>query len=103
MTAPIDGKALAGVDPCTVEETEHSFLRDVRSETGPRFVDQSNLIRLMGRTGCIVIGDSPFSNPARFAAGTALRSAFRQDVFLQSFPASRRGIRLSRVVRRGFV
>jgi hypothetical protein len=45
-----------------------------------------------------MIGDAPFDNPAGFAAGAVLRPTLRQDIFLQSFPASRRGSRVSRVV-----
>src|ERR1700736_2315623 len=98
MIAPIDGEAFTGVEPRIVEESYDSLLRDIRSKVGPRLVDQSDLIRFMGRTGCIVIGDAPFGNPAGFAAGAALRLALRQDVFLQSIPASRGGGRVSRVV-----
>src|ERR1700722_7980635 len=98
MITPIDGEAFAGVEPRIVEESEDSFLRDIRSEVGPRLIDQSDLIRFMRGTGCIVIGDAPFGNPAGFAASAALRPALRQDVFLQSFPASRPGTRISRII-----
>ena len=101
MIAPIDGEAFAGVEPRIVEESEDPLLRDIRPEVGPRLVDQRDLIRFMGWTGCIAIGDAPFGDPAGFAAGAALRLALGQDVFLQTFPAPCRGARVSRVVRPG--
>lgn len=82
MIASINGEAFPAVEPRIIKESKDSFLFDIRSEVGPRLVDQRNLIRLMRRAGGIVIGDTPFRNPAGFTTGAAFRPAFRQDIFL---------------------
>ena len=82
LTAPIDGEAFPAVEPRITEESKDSFLFDIRSEVGPRLVDQCDLIRFMGRAGGIVIGDTPLRNPTGFTTGAALGPAFRQDIFL---------------------
>ena len=82
MIATVDGKAFAAVEPRIVEQAEDSSVGNIRPEISPCFVDESDLIGLMRRTGGIVIGDTPLGDPAGFATSGIRRSAFRENVFL---------------------
>ena len=99
MIASIDGEAFTAIEPRIIENAEDSLVGDIGPEVSPYFIDQSDLVHFIGRTGGIVIGDAPFGNPTWFPLRTALRSAFRQNVLLQSPPAFSRGGRVSRIVR----
>jgi hypothetical protein len=82
MIATVDGKAFAAVEPRIVEQAGDSSVGDIGPEISPCFVDESDLISLMRRTGRIVIGDTPLSDPAGFATSAIWRPAFRENVFL---------------------
>ena len=82
MIATVDGKAFPAIEPRIVEQAEDSSVGDIGLEISPCFVDQSDLIGLMGRTGGIVIGNTPLSDPAGFATSAIWWLAFRKNVFL---------------------
>ena len=99
MIASIDGEAFTAIEPRVIENAEESLVGSIGLEVGSRFIDQSDLVHFIGRTGGIVIGDAPLGNPTWFPLRTALLSAFGQNVLLQSPPAFSRGGRVSRIVR----
>src|ERR1700722_2224294 len=83
MIAPIEGEAFPTVEPRVVKDTENFFLRDVRLEVGSGLIHQGDLILFLGRTSLVLVGNAPLGDPTGLAAGAALRTAFRQDVFFQ--------------------